>query len=365
MTENNNRIFYIYKITNLINEKTYIGQRMCPKDVKFPDNDIKYMGSGVHLIRSQKKYGLENFTKEVIAVCSTKQEVDILEKQYIALYRSIGKAEYNITAGGQGTVGMDPWNKGKHGLYSEETIKKMSERRKGTKMSPDTIEKRTKSVKGYKTWTDGIHEMRCEDCPGEGWYQGRSESCKKASSESHKGIVTRGSKGMHWWNNGVENKSAFECPSEGWVPGRLPSYGESMKGKLKESNKGFHWWTNGEEDRMTKECPGEGWVLGRNNQEAIRKMSERQKGKTSNTKGTKWFTDGTVNVRAIECPPGFHPGRSEECRKRLSEGTQRSYDNGTHSRIGKNNGKHWCHNETEEKFAYECLEGWLPGRLPR
>ena len=362
MTKENNRIFYIYKITNLINGKTYIGQRMCPKDIRFPDNDVKYMGSGIYLIRSQKKYGLKNFTKEIIAVCSTKQEVDILEKQYIALYRSIGKAEYNITAGGQGTIGMNPWNKGKQGLYSEETIKKMSEGHKGMKMSPETLAKRSESIKNYKTWTDGIHEMRCEDCPGEGWYQGRSEKCKKKNSEKRKGRApTRGSKGMHWWNNGVENVSAFDCP-EGWVPGRLPSYRESLKSKLKISNKGFHWWTNGIEDIRSKECPGERWFIGRSDQKFLKKISEKRKGRMG-PRGSHWYTNGTINVKMKNCPPGFRPGRSEETIKHLSEGTKKAYKNGTLIRIGKNNGKHWYNNGVESILVYECPEGFQPGRL--
>ena len=365
MTKNNNRIFYIYEITNLINGKTYIGQRMCPKDVEFPDNDVKYMGSGIYLIRSQKKYGLENFTKEVIAVCSTKQEVDILEKQYIALYRSIGKAEYNITAGGQGTVGMDPWNKGKHGIYSEETLQKISESHKGMKMSPETLAKRSESVKDYKVWTDGVHEMRCEECPGKEWHQGRSDKAKESMSESRKGAEpTKGSTGMHWYHNEDEEVYTYECP-EGFIPGRHPDYLKIMNPILTESRVGLRWWTNGKEDTKSKECPGEGWIIGRSDPEAKQNMSKAAKGRKSNTKGTKWFTDGTVNVRAKECPPGFRPGRSEECRKHLSEGTKRAYENGNHSRIGKNAGKHWCHNKTEEKFCAEIPDGWLPGRLSR
>lgn len=365
MTKNNSRTFYIYEITNQINGKTYIGQRMCPKEIEFPDNDVKYMGSGIHLVRSQKKYGIENFTKEVIAVCSTKQEVDILEQQYIALYRSIGKAEYNITAGGQGTVGMDPWNKGKHGIYSEETLQKISESHKGMKMSPETIAKRTETIKDYKVWTDGVHEMRCEECPGEEWHQGRSDKAKESMSESHKGAEpTKGSTGMHWYHNETEEKVVYECP-EGWLPGRHPNYVEGILPKLKESNQGFRWWTNGKEDQRAKECPGEGWVIGRSDPEAKRKMSEKQKGKTSNTKGTKWFTNGKVNVRAPECPPGFRPGRSADVNNKIAEANRQSYLNGNHSREGKNAGMHWCHNETEEKFCVETPEGWFPGRLPK
>lgn len=55
-------MYYIYEIKNLINGKTYIGQRKCPED-KLPSED-SYMGSGNLIIKAIKEYGLENFDKK-------------------------------------------------------------------------------------------------------------------------------------------------------------------------------------------------------------------------------------------------------------------------------------------------------------
>ena len=56
-------MYYIYEITNKINNKTYIGQRKCHKNKTFETDS--YMGSGVHLLNAENKYGKENFSKKI------------------------------------------------------------------------------------------------------------------------------------------------------------------------------------------------------------------------------------------------------------------------------------------------------------
>ena len=85
----------IYKTTNLLNGRFYIG-----KDVK---NNPNYFGSGVILKLAIKKYGKENFIKEILCECGTKYDLLEMEKYYILKYDSVNHDKgYNITNGGEG-----------------------------------------------------------------------------------------------------------------------------------------------------------------------------------------------------------------------------------------------------------------------
>jgi len=85
----------IYKTTNLINGKIYIG--------KDKHDNLKYLGSGKRLNSSINKYGRENFEKVIIEYCESEKHMCDREKYWIAYYnstcRSIG---YNLTTGGEG-----------------------------------------------------------------------------------------------------------------------------------------------------------------------------------------------------------------------------------------------------------------------
>lgn len=92
---------YIYITTNLLNGKCYLGQRKVPQG-KTIENDA-YLGSGTLLLKAIKKYGKENFAKEIIHVCKTQKEADFLEIKEIKQRRVIENPDkwYNLDAGGQ------------------------------------------------------------------------------------------------------------------------------------------------------------------------------------------------------------------------------------------------------------------------
>ena len=86
---------YIYKTTNLINGKIYIGK----KKGLF---DNTYFGSGRYLKNALNKYGVSNFQVEIIEYCETLAIQNEQEKYWIAYYRSNNYDMYNIAVGGDG-----------------------------------------------------------------------------------------------------------------------------------------------------------------------------------------------------------------------------------------------------------------------
>lgn len=85
----------IYKITNLINNKIYIG--------KDTSSDQKYFGSGLLINRAFEKYGKDNFIKEVIDTTENYDELSEKEIYWISYYNSTDtKIGYNISPGGDG-----------------------------------------------------------------------------------------------------------------------------------------------------------------------------------------------------------------------------------------------------------------------
>ena len=86
-------IMVIYMTTNKINGRKYIGL-----DSK---NNPSYLGSGKAFKLSIKKYGKENFNKEILCYCGSMEELLEKEKYYIREYNAVDSKEfYNIAEGG-------------------------------------------------------------------------------------------------------------------------------------------------------------------------------------------------------------------------------------------------------------------------
>jgi group I intron endonuclease len=102
---------YIYKITNIINGMNYVGQTIQNLQERWKQH--RKIGSNcIYLKRAFEKYGINNFTFNMICVCFD-EDLDKFEIQYMTSLNSMVPNGYNLKAGG---------SSGKH---HEETKKKL------------------------------------------------------------------------------------------------------------------------------------------------------------------------------------------------------------------------------------------------
>jgi group I intron endonuclease len=141
----------IYKATNVINGKIYIGlttRSFKERIIGHRSDALK--GSTTYFHNALRKYGFENFEWVVIDECKEFNELCCLEQFYIKYFQTNNKNfGYNLTKGGEGTFGYKPTyesiQKWKNSLpdrsgennpfygkrHSKETRKILSNKRKG------------------------------------------------------------------------------------------------------------------------------------------------------------------------------------------------------------------------------------------
>ena len=117
--------YIIYKITNTLNDKIYIGKHQTEN---INDN---YLGSGLALEKAIKRYGKQNFKKEILFIFDTEYEMNEKEKELVTESFIATNKTYNMGIGGEG----GPHFKGKK--HSDKTKQKLSEISKGRKFSEE------------------------------------------------------------------------------------------------------------------------------------------------------------------------------------------------------------------------------------
>lgn len=151
---------YIYKTTNLLNGKIYVGKRIYRKK-----DDTWYLGSGVYLNRAIKKHGRENFVKEIVEWCSDKRELCNKEIYWIKYFNSTNlKIGYNLSLGGDGgNAGKEAYikigNKLRGKKKSKEFGEKVSKALKNKPKSKEHNEKVKQSLMGRKRPQEVVDKM--------------------------------------------------------------------------------------------------------------------------------------------------------------------------------------------------------------
>ena len=210
--------YTVYKITNIINQKTYIGAHK----TDFLDDD--YYGSGHLIRRAIKKHGIKNFKKEILAVFDNEKDMFELEKKLVNEDFIQRKDTYNISIGGNGGNKLP---KG-HFTQDKDYLRSISPFHEGSPYY-GTVKN------GHKAANRRYLEL-CEEHGGR-WYdtpaftgKKHTEETKRKMSASHKGKhdgKKNSQYGTCWIYSDVEQRSAKIKRDEldkyiksGWKKGR-------------------------------------------------------------------------------------------------------------------------------------------------
>lgn len=306
---------YIYKTTNLINGKIYVGQKMSTVFLK-----EEYLGSGRYLNNAINKYGRENFKVELIEWCENSEILNEREKYWIAYFNCQNhEIGYNIADGGEGG---NTWK----GLSEIDKLERYNRYKQSYENNP--------SNRGKKRINNGNVDkyVLIEDLQeflNNGWYLGSchpsmeiSDLHKQTLSEKHKGriFIHLNDKMKQIYPNELE-----EYLQNGWQKGK-PEYIKALISKAnknkefteemrknmsiahlnsnQKTQKGYKTINNGiEEKHVPKEILNkylnDGWILGRLpiTEEHRKNLSNANKGQIPWCKGFKYITNGKEEKR--------------------------------------------------------------------
>lgn len=251
----------IYQIVNKINGKSYIGITSNSLEARWNDHIKGYFKSIIHL--ALKKYGENNFTFILLNEVETWVEACDKEKIYIKNFNTKVPDGYNLTNGGDGVLGFEPWNKGKTGIYVEEVRQAISLSLKGRfigKKNPFYGKKHSDKTR-----------------------QAISKSCQEAMTDERKQQISDIGKGR-------KHSEQTKAKMRGRIPwNKGGSFSDESKRKMSDSHKGkgiggdnpFYGkkHTDRTKEKIAETHKGNTYNLGRKfSEEHKRKLSEAKKG---------------------------------------------------------------------------------------
>ena len=149
---------YIYKITNKVNGKVYIGQSIRPIEQRFQRhiNDAVNNILDTHFARAIRKYGKENFYIELVETCDNQTELNLRERYWIRKYDSINNG-YNETDATSKCGGNTYMSK------TESEMKEISEKISKTKLGSKNPHSRSVKVFNIVTNEEKVFDT-VNDC---------------------------------------------------------------------------------------------------------------------------------------------------------------------------------------------------------
>lgn len=227
----------IYKITNKVNNKVYIGLTTRTVNERFEEHIERAKNSKhkYYIHNAMNKYGINNFSIEEIDSCDDINELKKKEQYWIEFYKSFdGRFGYNLTKGGDGVNGYRLSDEAKEKLrmsmrgrhHTEETRKVLSEKHKGK----CNVKGRVHINKNGATKM--VKQEELSQFLSDGWHLGRI--CKTGQKNKDKIFIHRNNEIKF-----VKKSEIDEFLKEGWKKGnpeltlRNKARACATKGKLR------------------------------------------------------------------------------------------------------------------------------------
>ena len=242
---------YVYKITNTVNGKSYIGISInTPEKGRIKDH---ISGRGNQIIaKAVRKYGKDAFTYQILEANVFDEFLPDLEVMYIANYNTVVPHGYNLTYGGEGG-----------GIPSEETRRKLAKASRGRKLPPRSEAYRRKLSEARKGEKNPFYGKK------------HSKNTRRKISEAQKGAKNHQFGKSH-------SKETRRKISETLKGERGPQFGKphsvETRRKISESLKG-KLLSDDHRHKISESLKGTCCFLGKKHSvETRRKISEAQKG---------------------------------------------------------------------------------------
>jgi hypothetical protein len=200
-------LFYtIYKITNIINGKFYIGKH---QTINLDDG---YMGSGKLVRRAIQKYGKENFLKEILFIYDNEKDMNEKEKELVI----ISEQTYNLCDGGKGGFG-----------YINRTCGSQGERlNKALSNEKRALGRNTQKRLGVGLYNPNLIRYYDPEQSKRALVKANSDDAKRKRKDTFRKIKHAQGKnnsqyGSFWITDGKLSKKCRGIIPNGWYKGRI------------------------------------------------------------------------------------------------------------------------------------------------
>lgn len=206
-------LFYtVYKITNKINNKIYIGCHITTN----PNDD--YIGSGKHLLRAVRKYGGENFAKEILHVFDTADEMFAKESELVNEEFVARKDTYNIKLGGSGGwdyINANPKIKNKAILTRSLSLKNNQKCILNGRHWGETVVKHKLGI--HNPIYNELRQIWCKKAFKDKHHTEETKRKIGEKNSKHQSGKNNSQYGTIWITNGTENKKIQKEELDKWV----------------------------------------------------------------------------------------------------------------------------------------------------